>query len=403
MQNNGQGIAIDLFLGVAIFLLLLTAVLAIWSNTETTASRELYEKEMQRMATEALDRLIRSKGDPENWEQPNAGNITAIGLAKADRVLDENKIKQLESGGIDRGLVAYYKFNEGEGTDVTDSSGNKNTGVLSGALWKTEADGCKSDGCLQFDGSNDYVTSTDIDYGLNNQITVMAWVKFSACSGDGGLCYIVSKSKWIGGTPYTLTVSYSKIMFMVNGFYQSTTDSYNDGMWHHCAGTIDGTTAKIYVDGSERISWQVTPATSNDHKVVIGSDDETPSFRPFNGAIDEVRVYKRALSASEIKALYDNPSGDVGASAFVKQKLLIGDNNYFLRVLSPTTPGATLGNYVRATAGVDPLLSLEPEKLMKTTLKRIVTYTFPLDADKPNEVAAPHPAIVELTLYRTRQ
>ena len=111
MYNRGQGIAIDLFLGVAVFLLLLTAVLAIWSNTETTASKGLTENEMQQMAERALDRLIRTGGDPANWEEIGQAGVNAIGLAKADRVLDETKLRQFISGSVNDGLVALWRLN----------------------------------------------------------------------------------------------------------------------------------------------------------------------------------------------------------------------------------------------------------------------------------------------------
>jgi hypothetical protein len=411
MRNRGQGIAIDLFLGVAIFLLLLTAVLAIWSNTETTASKELTEKEMQQMAEDALDRLLRSQGEPANWEQPNAGDVTAIGLARADRILDENKVKQLDSGGINRGLIAYYKLNE----NADDSSGNNNNGTPFVTSWEIETN-CKSNSCAKFNGIDNYV---DIEHtNLLQQsfssgiLTVTAWINPTAFVADKG---IVSKSKGfttegyfdfkIGSTGVTsklaLNISNGSATFTAN----SADNSLSPSQWQHVAVTLDGTNIKFFVNGAQSgttASETYKPASTTD-SVKIGRAYNYSGYT-FSGLMDEVRIYNRALSANEIKALSEDPRIDMGASAFVKQKLLIGDNNYFFRIMDRNPSG---GQSTIAESGIDPEDPLPgiPEeqrnelikKLMQTKISRAVIYVY-------NDGSGEHqiPAVAELTLHRVR-
>ncbi len=76
----------------------------------------------------------------------------------------------------DTGLVGYWKFDEGSGTTATDSSGNGNTGTIYGATW---VDG-KSGKALSFDGNDDYVVSTTVNFSTGSaDRTISFWVKSS--------------------------------------------------------------------------------------------------------------------------------------------------------------------------------------------------------------------------------
>ena len=82
-------------------------------------------------------------------------------------------------------LIGYWKFNEGSGTTVEDSSGNGNDGTINGdATWTTGKNG----GGLDFDGLDDYVDVGDID--LTDAFTIAAWIKISSM----GKNMIVGKS-----------------------------------------------------------------------------------------------------------------------------------------------------------------------------------------------------------------
>jgi hypothetical protein len=119
----------------------------------------------------------------------------------------------------DRGLVGFWRFEEGTGTSTADSSGTGNAGTLvNGPAWQTEAN-CKQGRCLSFDGVNDYVNAGN-DASLSSsrsEMTVMAWFKlngwtayweFIVYPGAGGTAFGTDPGKYfmtainIGGTRY---------------------------------------------------------------------------------------------------------------------------------------------------------------------------------------------------------
>lgn len=89
-----------------------------------------------------------------------------------------------------------------------------------------------------------------------------------------------------------------------------STTSITDGQFHHVAGTYDGSTVKLYVDGVLEASAPLSGTIKNSiYRVVIGNFDFLGLGillnNAFNGLIDEVEVYDRALTASEIQAIFD--------------------------------------------------------------------------------------------------
>ncbi len=110
--------------------------------------------------------------------------------------------------------------------------------------------------------------------------------------------------------PYALDITSTgkaEIMFMSSGaiYAATSTTSVNDNKWHHVLGTYDGSNLKVYIDGV----LEDTHAGSGSLPIAIGplrigADYQTTPANFFNGLIDEVRVYNRALTASEIQDLY---------------------------------------------------------------------------------------------------
>ncbi|OFW63197.1 MAG: hypothetical protein A2Z35_03755, partial [Actinobacteria bacterium RBG_19FT_COMBO_36_27] len=227
--------------------------------------------------------------------------------------------------------IAHYRFDECQGTTIHNSVSNSNgqamgyNGTISpGAGDYTSAGTCNSgassemwnngtngnySASLGFDGVDDYVSGADIDYGADNQVTVSAWFKYSSCSGDSSQCYLVSKGQYNASNPYQLWVSNqgSTANFVVNGTTVAASGSYNDNSWHQVVGTLDGSTCKIFIDGVYKNSESCTPV-SNNELVTIGGDDADSTYRPFNGQIDDVRIYNYALTAIQIKTLYNENS-----------------------------------------------------------------------------------------------
>ncbi|MBI4452829.1 hypothetical protein HY637_05335, partial [Candidatus Woesearchaeota archaeon] len=197
-------------------------------------------------------------------------------------------------------LVAAYGFNEGNGTNAADSSGNGLTGAISGATWTTG----KYGNALQFDGTNDWVTINDnILLDLTNGMTIEAWVKPSSLSGwttvalkerSGGLAYALYASDGSSRPP--------AVYANIGGFDSSAIDTQLLALntWTHIAGTYDGSVLRFYRNGvlvaSNSNPGTITTSTG---ALRIGGNSVWGEY--LNGAIDEVRIYKIALTQAEIQ------------------------------------------------------------------------------------------------------
>lgn len=203
------------------------------------------------------------------------------------------------------GLVSALSFNEGSGTTVADSSGNGNNGTIAGATWSAGRFGS----ALSFNGASSMVTVPDsASLDLTNGMTLEAWVNPVAISSwrtvilkeiPGDLSYALYANGdnsrpgvWItiGGTTYD-----------TRGTAQIPVNT-----WTHLAATYDGTTMRMYVNGTQVSSRNVSGSMSvSGNPLRIGGNTVWSEW--FQGLIDEVRIYNRALSAAEIAADRDAP------------------------------------------------------------------------------------------------
>jgi hypothetical protein len=209
------------------------------------------------------------------------------------------------------GLVAAYGFEEGSGTTLSDASGNGNTGTINGATWTA---GRYGNGLL-FDGLTALVTiSNSASLQLTNGMTLEAWVNPSSVTNawqdilyKGNDNYYLEASSPIGGQPgvgetFNTPPVYGPAILTVN-------------TWTHLAATYDGATLQLYVNGVQVASQaQSGPIAASDSPLQIGGDNIYGQY--FQGVIDEVRVYNRALSASEIAMDMNTPvASHAGAAA----------------------------------------------------------------------------------------
>ncbi len=168
-----------------------------------------------------------------------------------------------------------------------------------------------------FDGISDYVSipnSASLDSFTTN-ITIELWLKSGQLTANSDWKGIVTKgnSSWrLQATSGAKTVAFSASGVSPNGDL-SGTRNVNDGQWHHVAAVYDGSNMYIYVDGTLDVSQPATGTISqNNDPMCIGANskayvvschcNELGYF--FNGLVDEVSIYHRALSASEIQAIY---------------------------------------------------------------------------------------------------
>ncbi|MBE7444313.1 MAG: Ig-like domain-containing protein [Planctomycetia bacterium] len=203
----------------------------------------------------------------------------------------------LLSGGLD----ALYAFDEGIGTVANDLSGNDNHGTINGATWTIG----KTDWALSFDGVNDYVDLGNPSNLQPGAVSLSVWFKTTAASG------MIMRKRGYG---YGLeVVSSGKISFWIYNatatkFMATSLNAYNDDQWHHAVGVYDGSTVKLFIDGSKVSAESADPIFYGSGGIAIGRDGNY-SGSYFNGIIDEVQVYNYALSDPEIQGLYNANTG----------------------------------------------------------------------------------------------
>ncbi|MFA7201861.1 MAG: LamG domain-containing protein, partial [Candidatus Paceibacterota bacterium] len=212
----------------------------------------------------------------------------------------------------DAGLVGYWTFDEGTGTQALDSSGNNNTGTLTnGPTWQ-QANNCKTGGCLSFDGVDDNVdlgTPIILRNISNGSFSLSAWMKTSDNTGRGAIIGSFGSYPCVNFEVYM-----TGNMRYWNGNGSSTDDlvgyagDLRNGIWHYVTMVRDRNSSlgKIYVDGLlDRSSSISVPDGVIASNIRIGSDNRLIADITHNGFIDDVRIYNRALSAVEILSIYN--------------------------------------------------------------------------------------------------
>ena len=213
-----------------------------------------------------------------------------------------------------RGLVGYWSFDEGSGSAAYDASGNGNDGTLIHDPKWTQG---KSGSALQFDGVDDYVDcGNNESLNITDAITIEAWVKITSFDEIDAIVYKQSSSDTKDG--YNLDIRSANLVYfdVPDGTnWRGITASITSGLWHYIAATYNKVNSKIYIDGVERASEYYThDLIGNSQHLQIGGRG-IEGFRFFNGLIDEVRIYNRALSAEEVRYHY-NHGGPVASWNF---------------------------------------------------------------------------------------
>ena len=203
------------------------------------------------------------------------------------------------------GLVASYSFDENSGVTAQDSSGNNNNGSTNGTAWTTSG---KYGNALSFNGSTNYVTVNDSNsLDLTNAMTLEAWVKPVSLSSWRSIL-LKEKSGNLNYALYANTDSDRPSVEINNGSSNDTRGAakISTGVWTHLAGTYDGSTLKLYINGNLVSSKSVSgAATTSSNPLRIGGNTVWGEY--FNGLIDEVRIYNKALSQSEIQTDMNTP------------------------------------------------------------------------------------------------
>ena len=230
--------------------------------------------------------------------------------ASAQRICPPNQVNR--NGLVGRWLVPGKQTgNVATPTLCLDDSGKGNHGtVVSNANYGI----IFSRPAMTFNGSSQYVVNTNVSSALNvgNNITISAWARPTAVGQSGGsdvAGLAISASAPFG--PAGIEWNSASQFSFFTGATDNTTDSLTSGAkalntWHHVAVTYDGTTKRIYVNGTleNSLTYAKSLKYTNPLYLDIGSFVLYLVGNYFTGSIDDVRIYNRALSAAEIRAIY---------------------------------------------------------------------------------------------------
>jgi hypothetical protein len=215
-------------------------------------------------------------------------------------------------------LVGWWRMNG----DLTDSSGNGNDGTNHGATYTASG---KLGGAYSFDGDDNYV-STDYNEEVK---TLSFWMKtndFDTLKGQFGQRYDSAEESgnwqmhWDDEGSHNKLRIYAYSDTSMSGWSTSanggttyggefvTTTTFETDTWYHVVVTSSGTLLQYYVNGAydnQKANNFVLGGLSNDDDLIIGGSFGNENLYPFNGLIDDVMIFNRALSADEIASLYD--------------------------------------------------------------------------------------------------
>jgi glucose/arabinose dehydrogenase/PKD repeat protein len=209
--------------------------------------------------------------------------------------------------GPANGLVAAFGFEEGSGNRAGDASGRGNDGIAAGATWTAAGRNGKA---LSFDGVDDWLTVADSpSLDLSTAMSLEAWVKPNVIAKPWQTLFV---KEGAGTFSYALYATAGGSA-QVNAWWTESDNLYvpplAQGAWSHLALTSDGTTMRIYVDGVQVGAAAVSGVLPNTAGPLRIAGNAIWNDEFFDGTIDDVRVYDRALSQAEVLADRDTPVG----------------------------------------------------------------------------------------------
>ncbi|MHC4438852.1 MAG: LamG domain-containing protein, partial [Planctomycetota bacterium] len=214
-------------------------------------------------------------------------------------------LTMVSSVRADTNLVAHYEFSAEDdfSNSIPDGAAGQPQGDAK-VVWDDERDSY----VLSLDGDGDYVFYESEWHRLvADAITVAAWVKTESLGSYDGIVGLGYAWRLYGGQDGNV------IFQIMNTAPEATvvgTTDVNDGLWHHVAGSFDGTQYNLYVDGKleATVSTSGSISAGTAYYGCIGAhykkNDERDPRRFFEGLIDDVRIYDRILSESEVHYIF---------------------------------------------------------------------------------------------------
>lgn len=247
-------------------------------------------------------------------------------------------------------LVGWWPFNG----NANDNSANGNNGTVMGATLTTDRFN-NSNAAYLFNGNSDQIQVPDANsLDLNNKYTLSAW--YNTNSNTPVLQAPLGKARINGQTGYQLLANIQSNILQfgfndgnLNGAVTTPITIGNIAGWHLLTGTYDGTTAKIYIDGQLMNSGIVSYTLQNSTYPLLFGTETAILNRYFNGKLDDIGIWSRALTDCEVKRLYYGASFSISANSAT----ICAGQNYTL-----SASGAL--NYSWSTGAMTPTAVVSP-------------------------------------------
>ncbi len=257
------------------------------------------------------------------------GSIPVSDMTADAKTLFERAMLWASGGDADQFISGHWTFDDGVGQVAYDSSGNAQHGPITAGSPSTTWTAGMVYGALQFDGTGDgFVRIPDSDVlDLSEEGTLTAWVYLTGYQNFMGIIHKGEDKDW-DDEAYSLQFWTSRklaLTFTTASGQKRIVGkgSLSNGQWYHVAGTWGPNGMYLYINGEEDNSNSITavgvPSTGS---VQIGSqlsEYYNSSYRnfPFRGLIDDARIYRRTLTAGEIKAIYDEATANHDAPQLI--------------------------------------------------------------------------------------
>lgn len=260
--------------------------------------------------------------DPTNFFLGRIGTSFYDGALDDLRVYDyvrtQGQIVEDMNGGHPIGgspigsQVAYWRFDELSGATAYDGTPNANNLTLTSAAATTSGkiNAAWNGNGIEFMSRAD---DADFDFAASDQMTISGWFRSDSASNPGATEYIVNKSASSAG--YAIYVNTSgEIVFGIDDDATFDPDAeagdtaanndYYDGEWHHFAAVKNGTTGMyLYIDGVlEEANTSISGVGTlvNSASLFVGDSEGTNDGDELNGDIDELKVYRAAMTADQV-------------------------------------------------------------------------------------------------------
>lgn len=219
---------------------------------------------------------------------------------------------------LSQGMRGYWKLDTGSGTSAVDSSGNGNTLSMTGSpSWTTGNIGPYA---LDFSGSGQYLSVADpssgvLDFADGADFSISGWFNRDTFTADHTIVAKKTNQTTNAGYVVWIDASTDTVNFEISDgtdtYEADSTTAFTATGWHHFVAVWDDSNgAYVYIDGG--LSGSTTSSTSS-----IGDLSNTNAFRigaesdagvPFDGKLDDIRIYGYALSADQVKKIYNTTS-----------------------------------------------------------------------------------------------